>query len=104
MAYAIIQINGKQYKVSPNEEITVDRVPYKEGEKITLTDVLLVSNGDTITVGTPSVKNASVVLTVKNHERGEKIRVAKFKSKSRYRRVKGHRQELSVLSIEDIKV
>jgi large subunit ribosomal protein L21 len=104
MAYAIIQINGKQYKVSPKEEITVDRLPYKEGEKVTHTDVLLVSDGDTITVGTPAVKNASVVFTVKNHERGEKIRVAKFKSKSRYRRVKGHRQELSVLSIEDIKI
>lgn len=104
MAYAIIQINGKQYKVSPKEEITVDRVPYEEGEKITITDVLLVSNGETISVGTPAVKNASVVLTVKNHERGEKIRVAKYKSKSRYRRVRGHRQELSVLSIEDIKV
>lgn len=104
MAYAIIQINGKQYKVSPKEEITVDRVPYEQGEKVTHTDVLLVSNGDSITVGTPSVKNASVTFTVKTHERGEKIRVAKYKSKSRYRRVKGHRQELSVLSIEDIKV
>jgi large subunit ribosomal protein L21 len=104
MVYAIIQLNGKQYKVSPKEELTVDRLPYKEGEKITHTDVLLVSNGETITVGTPAVKDAAVVFTVKNHERGEKIRVSKFKSKSRYRRVRGHRQELSVLSIEDIKV
>lgn len=104
MVYAIIQIQGKQYKVSPKEELTVDRLPYKEGEKITHADVLLVGDGDTITVGTPIIKNASVIYTVKNHERGDKIRVAKFKSKSRYRRVMGHRQELSVLSIEDIKV
>lgn len=104
MEYAIIQLNGKQYKVSPQDQIVVDRLPYDEGEKIIHTDVLLVSNGDTITVGTPAVKNASVVFTIKNHERGEKIRVAKFKSKSRYRRVRGHRQELSVLSIEEIKI
>ena len=102
--YAIIQLNGKQYKVSPKEELVVDRVPFKEGEKVTHTDVLLVSSGDTITVGTPVVKNASVIFTVKNHQRGEKIRVAKYKSKSRYRRVLGHRQEQSVLNIEDIKV
>lgn len=104
MAYAIIQLNGKQYKVAPNDELTVDRLPYKEGEKIIHTDVLLVSNGDSITVGTPAVKNASVVFTVKAHQRGEKLRVAKYKSKSRYRRIKGHRQEQSVLSIGDIKV
>lgn len=103
MVYAIIQINGKQYKVSPKEELIVDRLPYTEGEKITHADVLLVGDGNTVTVGTPVIKNASVVFTVKNHERGEKIRVAKFKSKSRYRRVRGHRQELSVVTIEDIK-
>lgn len=103
MAYAIIQINGKQYKVSADQEITVDRVPQEVGEKITTADVLLLGDGDTITVGAPLVKGASVVLTVKNHQRGEKIRVAKYKSKSRYRRVQGHRQELSVLTVADIK-
>lgn len=104
MSYAIIQLLGKQYTVSADQEIVVDRLPYEAGEKITHTDVIMVSNGETVTVGTPLVTGASVVFTVKNHERGEKIRVSKFKSKSRYRRVKGHRQELSVLTINDIKV
>lgn len=103
MSYAIIQIAGKQYKVSPKDEIIVDRQDVKEGEKVTTSDVLLVGDGDKVTVGTPLVDKASVVYSVKNHQRGEKIRVATYKSKSRYRRVKGHRQEQSVLTIEEIK-
>ena len=103
MLYAIIQIQGKQFKVTPDQEITVDRMPQAEGEKVTSADVLMIGDGEKVTVGTPLVKGASVVFTIKNHERGDKIRVAKFKSKSRYRRVRGHRQELSVLTINDIK-
>ncbi|PIR61963.1 MAG: 50S ribosomal protein L21 [Candidatus Pacebacteria bacterium CG_4_10_14_0_8_um_filter_43_12] len=104
MAYAIIQLNGKQYKVSPKDEIIVDRVPQAAGEKVTSGDVLLVCDGDKVNVGTPLVSGASVSYTIKDHQRGKKIRVSKYKSKSRYRRVQGHRQEQSVLVIEAIKV
>lgn len=103
MSYAIIQINGKQYKVSPDQEIVVDRVAQKEGEKITSSDVLMISDGEKVSVGSPLVKGASVVLTVKAHQRGEKIRVFKYKSKSRYRKTQGHRQEQSVLTVNSIK-
>lgn len=103
MTYAIIQLAGKQYKVSPGDTITVSDVPQKTGEEIKITDVLLVADDKKTNVGTPLVKDAVVTAKVQTHQRGEKIRVATYKSKSRYRRVKGHRQEESVLEITNIK-
>lgn len=102
MNYAIIQLAGKQFKVTPDQELVIDRQPQNVGDKITIEDVLLTSDGKTVNVGAPLVKNAKVTLTVKDHVRGEKIRVATYKSKSKYRRVKGHRQEQTVVTVSGI--
>ncbi|MEX0895976.1 MAG: 50S ribosomal protein L21 [Patescibacteria group bacterium] len=102
MNYAIIQLAGKQFKVSPDQELVIDRQSEKIGDKITVEDVLLTSDGKTVAVGSPLVKNAKVTLTVKDHVRGKKIRVATYKSKSKYRRVKGHRQEQTVVTVNKI--
>lgn len=102
MSYAIIQIAGKQYKVAPQDELVLDRQDVEAGEKITVTDVLLVGEGDAVQIGTPLVKGAKVVLKVADHSKGDKIRVFKYKSKSRYRKTYGHRQHLTTVTVESI--
>ncbi len=103
MSYAVIQLTGKQYKVSEGEKLTVGRLEAKEGETITVTDVLLTTTGDDTIVGTPLVAGASVTLKVLIHDRAAKIRVAKFKAKSRYRKVQGHKQLQTQVEVVSIK-
>lgn len=100
--YAIIQLAGKQFKVTPDQTLTIDRQPLAVGESMEITSVLLSSDGETTTVGTPTIKNAKVTLKVTEHTRGEKIRVATYKSKSRYRKVRGHRQDQTVVTVSKI--
>lgn len=102
MKYAVIQTGGKQYKVTEGDVLHVERIAADTNTSVTFSDVLLLIDGDTVKVGTPFVSGLSVTATVVNHPRGEKIRVAKFKAKSRYRRVMGHRQSLSTIKIDAI--
>lgn len=95
--YAVIKIGSKQYTVREGDVLSV---PHINGKPIV--DVLLYSEGGTYEVGTPVVKKASVSVEVTGESRGEKIRVARFKSKSRYRKVRGYRDELSILKIKSI--
>lgn len=103
MSYAIIQISGKQYKVSEGDKITVARLEAAEGETIKISDVLLTSNGTDVTVGEPLVSNAEVSIKVTEHSRAPKIRVVKYKSKSKYRKVTGHKQPQTVVEVIKIK-
>src|SRR5262245_26679098 len=100
MKYAIVQLQGKQYRVEEGMNLTVNRMPQAENEKITLSDILLIADGDAITVGAPFVDGAKVKATLVSHVKGEKIRVATFKAKSRERKVRGHRQAETVLRID----
>ena len=100
--YAVIQLLGKQHKVTEGETIVVDSVSQEPGKKFDVTDVLLVVDGDKVSVGQPTVEKAKVTLSVVAQGKGEKIRVAKYKSKSRYRKVKGHRQLQSTIKVEKI--
>jgi large subunit ribosomal protein L21 len=100
--YAIIETGGKQYRVSVGDSLSVEKLPIEAGETITFDEVLLLGgNGDT-RVGTPVVDGASVVATVEETYRGEKIIVFKYKAKKRYRRRIGHRQTLTRLNITAI--
>lgn len=104
MSYAIIQIQGKQFKVTEGQVFTTDRITDSEvGSKITVSDVLLVADEKTTKVGTPTVKDASVTLEVVEHKKGKKINVLKYKSKSKYRKQYGHRQHQSALKVVKIK-
>lgn len=103
MKYAVIQLQGKQYQVSVGETLTVDRLDVEVGQTLDIKDVLLMVDGENVTVGQPLVKDASVQLKVLEHGRGDKIRVFKYKSKSRYRRTLGHRQNLTNLEVIAIK-
>lgn len=100
--FAIVRTGGKQYRVEPGQMLTVERLPHEVGEEIELSDVLLISGEEDVQIGAPLVEGARIRATVVAHERGEKILVFKYKSKKRYRRRSGHRQELTRLRIEAI--
>ena len=97
MKYAVIRLGGKQFIVKKGDKIEVERQP----TPLKL-DVLLYSDGKEILVGSPVIDNVSVKADVIEEKKGDKIRVARFKSKSRHRKVKGHRQPLSVVEITDV--
>lgn len=100
--YAIILNQGKQQRVVPGLSILVDRLQKQPGEAVELDAVLLVSRGDQVIVGQPTVPGARVVATVLGDERGEKITVFKYKPKVRYRRKQGHRQDYTRLAVNRI--
>lgn len=102
MTYAIIQLAGKQYKVSVGDTLVVDRQEQDVDSELKVSDVVLVVADDKAQIGTPLLEGASVTLKVAEHSKGDKIRVAKYKSKSRYRRVRGHRQHLTTFTVEKI--
>ncbi len=102
MNYAIIETGGKQYKVTEGQTIDVERLEAEEGGSVQLDKVLLLADGDNITVGKPLVEGARVMATVNTNGRGDKIIVFKYKSKVRYRRKNGHRQNFTSLSIDKI--
>jgi large subunit ribosomal protein L21 len=104
MKYAVIQTGGKQYKVSEGSEIEVDKLDAVVGSDFRFENVLLHVNDGVFKVGQPHIDGAVITAKVLEQKKGEKIRVAKFKAKARYRKVQGHRQMLTKLIIEKISV
>jgi large subunit ribosomal protein L21 len=100
--YAIVKSGGRQYKVAVGEKLEVNRLTAEDGSQIELDQVLLISGENTSLIGSPLVEGAKVVATVVGQKRGPKLIVFKYKSKKRYRHRRGHRQELTLLSIDDI--
>lgn len=101
--YAIIEACGKQYKVSEGDVVFFEKLDTAEGKKITFSDVVLVSNGNEIQVGSPYVKGVKVEGKVVSHGKGKKILVFKYKAKKNYRRTRGHRQPYTKVEITSIK-
>ena len=101
MKYAVIATGGKQYKVSEGDILDVESLGQNEGA-YAFENVLLVVEDGKITIGKPTVEGIIVSSSIVGAKRGEKIRVAKFKAKARYRRVTGHRQALTTVKIESI--
>lgn len=100
--FAVIQTGGRQYKVAQNDVIKVEKLEGDAGAKVTLADVLLVNNGSTTTVGTPTVKGATVTAEIVAQDRADKVIIFKKKRRQNYRRKKGHRQHVTVLKITGI--
>ncbi len=100
--YAVIETGGKQYRVSPGQTVEVELLPAEPGATVTLERVLLVSNEGDTKVGAPVVSGAAVVATVIGEGRGKKIIVFRYKSKKRYRKTTGHRQDYTYLTVTDI--
>jgi large subunit ribosomal protein L21 len=100
--YAVVKSGGKQYKVSAGDVLRVEKLDVQVGDKITLDDVLLLSDGKNIQVEPADLAQAKVTARVTGHGRRRKIVVFKYKRRKRYRRKQGHRQWFTELAIENI--
>ena len=101
--YAIIESCGRQYKVSEGDVVFFEKLDAEEGKKVTFDNVILVSDGKDVKVGTPYVKGCKVEGTVVAQGKGPKIIVYKYKAKKNYRRTQGHRQPYTKVEIKSIK-
>jgi large subunit ribosomal protein L21 len=102
--YAVIETGSKQYRVSAGDTLQVERVSTEAGQPITFDRVLLIGNEGKFTAGSPTVARAAVVADVVKHIRGEKKVTFKMKRRKGYHKKIGHRQELSVVKIKEIKL
>ena len=102
MNFAVIRTGGKQYRVTPNSVLKVEKLEAEAGATVNFYDVLAVGSEAGLTLGAPTVPGASVSATVLEQARGDKIIVFKKKRRQNYRRKRGHRQRLTVLRIGDI--
>ena len=100
--YALVKTGGKQYRVSRDDTILVERIAAEEGAEIFLNDVVMLGDGDKVTIGTPKVDGAAVSATVVRQTRGPKIIIFRRKRRKNHRRTQGHRQDLTLLKINDI--
>jgi len=100
--YALVKTGGKQYRVSKGDTILVERMSAVEGEQIILNDIVMLGDGDKVTIGTPRVDGAGVSATVMRQTRGPKIIIFRRKRRKNHRRTQGHRQDLTLLKINEI--
>jgi large subunit ribosomal protein L21 len=100
--FAVVEIQGKQYRLSAKDTVTVDKLPNKVGDKISFDKVLLVSDNKKTTVGAPSLDGHTVEAKVLEHIRGDKVTVFKKKRRKGYTVKRGHRQDYTTLKIEKI--
>lgn len=97
--YAVFATGGKQYRAAPGDRIKVEKLDAEEGAKVKLDQVMLVADGDDVTVGAPLVDGGLVEATVVSHGRGDKIKIVKFKRRKHHRKQMGHRQWFTELEI-----
>jgi large subunit ribosomal protein L21 len=102
--YAVLETGSKQYRVTAGDTVEIERLDVEAGKPVTFDRILLVNNDGKLTVGSPTVAAASVVADVVEHIRGEKKIAFKMKRRKGYHRTVGHRQELTVVKIKDIKL
>jgi len=100
--YAIVETGGKQYKVTSGQVLDVEKLEVAEGGTVEIDRVLLIADGDKVTVGTPTIEGAKVLATSKGDDRGEKIIIFRYKNKTRHSNKTGHRQPFTRLSIDKI--
>ncbi|MDR2688200.1 MAG: 50S ribosomal protein L21 [Azoarcus sp.] len=100
--YAVIKTGGKQYRVVAGEKIKVEQIPADVGSQITLDQVLLVSEGESVRIGTPVVSGASVTASVLAHGRHDKVRIFKMRRRKHYQKHQGHRQNYTEIRIDAI--
>jgi large subunit ribosomal protein L21 len=100
--YAVIKTGGKQYRVMKGETLRVELLPAEVGATVKFDQVLLVGEGEKITVGAPTVAGATVAATIKAHGRADKIRIVKFRRRKHFRKETGHRQHYTEVEITGI--
>jgi large subunit ribosomal protein L21 len=99
MDFAIIKTGGKQYKVAVGDKVKVEKLPGEEGGVISFDEVLLTSKGDSVSIGEPHVSGAKVEGKIVQQARDKKVLIFKFKSKTRSRKTRGHRQHFTEVEI-----
>jgi large subunit ribosomal protein L21 len=100
--YAVVRTGGKQYRVEEGRRLKVERLAGEVGDSVELADVLLMSDGDAVTVGAPAIEGARVLGTIEQQGRSQKVIVFRYKAKTRSRKKTGHRQAFTTLVIDDI--
>ena len=100
--HAVIKTGGKQYRVAPGDTVKVETLTAEVGQQVTLSEVLSVSNGDDVKVGSPFVAGAAVVATVVAHGRHDKVTIFKMRRRKHYQKHQGHRQNFTELRIDSI--
>jgi len=100
--YAVVRTGGKQYRLGVGDSVKVEKLPDEVGNIVELSQILMVSDGSEVKVGTPLVTGASVKAEIVGHGRDKKIIVFKMKRRKKYRRTQGHRQAFTQLKITEI--
>jgi len=100
--HAVIKTGGKQYRVAPGDTVKVETLAADVGQQVTISEVLAVSDGSDVKVGSPLVEGASVVATVVGHGRHDKVTIFKMKRRKHYQKHQGHRQNYTELRIDSI--
>ena len=100
--YAVIKTGGKQYRVTVGEKLKVEQIPADVDSQITIDQVFLVGEGESVKIGTPVVAGASVTATVVSHGRHDKVKIFKMRRRKHYQKHQGHRQNYTELRIEAI--
>ena len=100
--YAVIKTGGKQYRVSTGETLKIETVAGDVGSAVVLDKVLMVGEGDKVTVGKPLINGASVKATIVSHGRGDKVKIFKMKRRKHYQKHQGHRQNYTEIRIDGI--
>lgn len=100
--YAVVRTGGKQYSIREGQQLDVETIAGEIGDTVEISDVLLISDGDQLTVGTPTVPGARVVAEVLSQGRAKKVTIFKYKRKTRYKRKLGHRQPYTRLAVREI--
>jgi len=104
MKYAIVNFKGHQIPIKEGQILDVDRIKGEKGDKVKIDQVLLLADNKDINIGTPTLSDVVVEASIVDQFKGKKLRVATYKAKSRYRRVKGFRPLLTKIKIDKIKV
>jgi len=102
--YAVVKTGGKQYRISKDDVLTVEKLDGDKGDTLELVEVLAMGDGKSITVGNPLVQGARVAATVLEQKKSDKVVVFKKKRRKNYRRTRGHRQQVTIIRINDILV
>ena len=101
--YAVLETGSKQYRVTAGDTLEIERLAVEAGQSVTFDRVLLVNNDGKVSVGSPTVSGAAVVADVVEHKRGKKTLTFKMKRRKGYHKSIGHRQELTVVKVKEIK-
>ena len=100
--YAVIKTGGKQYRVVAGEKIKVEQIPAEVGAEITLDQILMIGEGESVKVGTPTVAGAKITARVIAHGRHPKVKIFKMRRRKHYQKTQGHRQNYTEIRVEAI--